>query len=480
MENTNRPAWVKHIFELLEQAKAKDPDFERFGAENHQYLLSAPAGEAKIQEFEKQYDIRLPEEYRDFLMLAGNGGAGPYYGLYSLEKLSRLLLDRDIYPVRSEPVIYPKMSDEDWDKAADPEDLREDEVCPYAGILPIGTQGCTFMTGLVLAGPYRGQVVYYDEDFCGKPFFVREKGFLAWYERWLREVIVGYRSVSFGVNLDGAPRQLMELYEQAGDTQEKEEIIQSFYKFDALPPMQENYFKQVCAREADLEIRTKLIGMMVHFRAPGIGKELERLWECGAYGEAVLIIPKEGSREMKEAWCERIFEKLPELRRDGFRNACYLFKAIKDSPGVHAGRLRKTLMRSDLDKMDRSTLFYCIGELNGRKEVLDYFLDYLSREEDTFLLIQAIQALTGMKDQRLREIYVRLMDKYRACENAKTDEKGSQLALQGGSSWEAGQIISNLIRRLDYFGLDFQGASKLLKSDRRWEKWKRQNGFGEL
>lgn len=30
------------------------------------------------------------------------------------------------------------------------------------------------MAGLVLAGPYRGQGVYYDEDFCGQPFFVWE------------------------------------------------------------------------------------------------------------------------------------------------------------------------------------------------------------------------------------------------------------------------------------------------------------------
>lgn len=82
MEHTSQPTWVKHILELLKQAKAKDPNFERFGAKSHQYKLSAPADEAKIEEFEKQYGIHLPEEYRDFLMLAGNGGAGPYYGLY--------------------------------------------------------------------------------------------------------------------------------------------------------------------------------------------------------------------------------------------------------------------------------------------------------------------------------------------------------------------------------------------------------------
>ena len=80
MARTAQPSWVKHILKLLGQAKAKDPDLARFGAYSHQYKLAAPAGEEAIQEFEKQQGIRLPEEYRDFLMLVGNGGAGPYYG----------------------------------------------------------------------------------------------------------------------------------------------------------------------------------------------------------------------------------------------------------------------------------------------------------------------------------------------------------------------------------------------------------------
>ena len=190
MARTAQPSWVKHILKLLGQAKAKDPDLARFGAYSHQYKLAAPAGEEAIQEFEEQQGIRLPEEYRDFLMLVGNGGAGPYYGLYGLKALKEDLSDSH-GGVMEEPVIYPKMSEEEWDRMADPEGRRKgEEVHPYAGILPIGTQGCTLMTGLMLAGPYRGQVVYYDEDFCGPPFFTREKGFLEWYERWLQELYV--------------------------------------------------------------------------------------------------------------------------------------------------------------------------------------------------------------------------------------------------------------------------------------------------
>lgn len=487
MARTAQPSWVKHILKLLGQAKEKDPDLARFGAYSHQYKLAAPAGEEAIQEFEEQQGIRLPEEYRDFLMLVGNGGAGPYYGLYGLKALKEDLSDSHgvrLYRVMEEPVIYPKMSEEEWDRMADPEGRRKgEEVHPYAGILPIGTQGCTLMTGLMLAGPYRGQVVYYDEDFCGPPFFAREKGFLEWYERWLREVIAGYNEeeVGFGLNMDGTPVQLMELYQQTDNPEEKTEIIESFYKFETLPGKQKTYFKQTCAEETDMEVRMKLIKMLVRFHVPGMAKELEKLWEYGAYAEAVSIITYEGTWEVKEAWYERVFEILPRLQGEGFRDACHTIGAVKDYPNVHAGRLREALNRKNLNRNDRISLFHCIQELKGKEEVLDYFLDYLSTEEDLTLLIYAVWCTEGVEDRQLQELYVKLLDKYRTHENAKFDYKGSQMVLRGGACLGAsrpeGQLTSNLMRQFDYFGLDYRGGWKLLMDEGRWKEWKQQSGF---
>lgn len=481
MAKTGQPPWAKRILKLLEQARSKDPDFERFGAYSHQYKQAAPASEKAIQEFEEQQGIRLPEEYRDFLMLVGNGGAGPYYGLYGLKALRDDLSDSHgirLYHVTEEPVIYPKMSEEDWDRVADPEGGQKgNEPHPYAGVLPIGTQGCTLMTGLMLAGPYRGQVVYYDEDFCGPPFFVREKGFLSWYERWLREVIAGYNDeeTGFGLNLDGKPGELMELYEQTENPEEKIEIIESCYKFVTFPAKQKAYFKQVCARESNMEVRMKLIQMLVRFRVPGMTKEIEKLWEYGAYAEAVSIITYEGTWEVKEKWYEKVFAILPKLQGDGFRNACRTIGAMKDYPNVHAGRLKDALAREDLDRNDRIALFYCIRKLKGKEKVLDYLLDYLSAEEDSTLLLHAVWCTEGVESLLLQEIYVKLLDKYRTHENAKFDYKGSQMVLRGGACMGAGrpegQLVSNLIRQFDYFGLDYRGGWKLLMDEKRWREW---------
>lgn len=54
------------------------------------------------------------------------------------------------------------------------------------GCIPIESQGDTYFTYLLVAGPDRGRVVYieYERSWI---FFPREPDFLSWYTRWLRE-----------------------------------------------------------------------------------------------------------------------------------------------------------------------------------------------------------------------------------------------------------------------------------------------------
>ena len=184
---------------------------------------------------------------------------------------------------------------------------------------------------------------------------------------------------------------------------------------------------------------------------------------------------------MKEAWYEKIFEILPQLQGNGFRDACHTFGAMKDYPNVHAGRLKEALVREDLDRNDRIVLFHSIRDLKGKEEVLDYFLDYLSAEENPTMLIYAVWCTEGVKNQQLQKLYVKLLDKYRTHENARFDYKGSQMFLKGGACLGAsrpeGQLTSNLMRQFDYFGLDYRGGWKLLMDEGRWRDWKQERGF---
>ncbi|MDE7222804.1 MAG: hypothetical protein K2O34_03350 [Acetatifactor sp.] len=156
---------------------------------------------------------------------------------------------------------------------------------------------------------------------------------------------------------------------------------------------------------------------------------------------------------------------------------------MKNHPNVHAGRLREALAREDLDRNDRNMLFHCIGKLKGKEEVLDYFLDYLSKEEDPRMLTRAVQAMGGVKERRLQELYIKLLDKYKTHENAKLDYKGSQMVFENGCCMGAhrpeGVLVSNLMNQFDQFGLDYRGAWSLLMNDGEWKKWKQQNGLGQ-
>ena len=78
---------IEELRSLLEKARATDANLKQFGAEHHKYQWNPPASLKEIEKFEKETGISLPDGYRNFLLQAGNGGAGPFYGLFSLEQV---------------------------------------------------------------------------------------------------------------------------------------------------------------------------------------------------------------------------------------------------------------------------------------------------------------------------------------------------------------------------------------------------------
>ena len=58
-----------------------------FGSAAHDYKLNPPIPVSTIEEFEARHGIRLPDDYRHFVTEIGNGGAGPYYGLFPFGEL---------------------------------------------------------------------------------------------------------------------------------------------------------------------------------------------------------------------------------------------------------------------------------------------------------------------------------------------------------------------------------------------------------
>jgi len=72
-----------------------DKKFTLFGSENHKYKLNPPLSENELSDYEKQYNLVIPKEYREFIACLGDGGFGPFYGLLPLRNNDKMLLKEE-------------------------------------------------------------------------------------------------------------------------------------------------------------------------------------------------------------------------------------------------------------------------------------------------------------------------------------------------------------------------------------------------
>jgi hypothetical protein len=59
-----------------------------FGFEDHRCQLEPPLSATELAEIEAQIRVRLPSEYRSFLLEVSRGGAGPAYGLFTPRRVN--------------------------------------------------------------------------------------------------------------------------------------------------------------------------------------------------------------------------------------------------------------------------------------------------------------------------------------------------------------------------------------------------------
>src|SRR5260221_8063999 len=76
---------IARVLDKLERLRDADQELSLYGAHQHRYRLGPPLADGDLRRFERQHRMSLPVEYRAFLLQAGNGGAGPYAGLFPLE-----------------------------------------------------------------------------------------------------------------------------------------------------------------------------------------------------------------------------------------------------------------------------------------------------------------------------------------------------------------------------------------------------------
>ena len=205
MDSANAAAIARIQARLLELQQL-DPNCKLFGSNNHRYTLGPPLTDSALADIEKVLGVVLPSEYRDFLMEIGNGGAGPFYGLFQLdgkdmENPTNLdqVTDQITKPFHWTDATNPK----EW-QSPSPEDglLIESgdagdrylEWWIIPGALYICNYGCALRFFLVVSGPQAGEV-WMDRQADEKGIIPEcgEDGsrlhFLQWYEKWLEDGI---------------------------------------------------------------------------------------------------------------------------------------------------------------------------------------------------------------------------------------------------------------------------------------------------
>lgn len=188
-----------------------DSDREAFGSSAHGYQVSPRATPEEVRAFETKHGISLPDDYRTFIMSVGNGGAGPFYGLFPLGlfdgagqglepweegdgtvgilrepfphsaawNLAEERFERpDFASDEAEHEWVARLDDEAWDPAL------------MNGAFPICHHGCAYRTYLVVTGPERGNLWF--DGRASDEGIVPHAGpdgqhitFGDWYEAWL-------------------------------------------------------------------------------------------------------------------------------------------------------------------------------------------------------------------------------------------------------------------------------------------------------
>ncbi|MEK3718384.1 SMI1/KNR4 family protein [Paenibacillus sp. FSL R7-0333] len=252
MELEKQADQLERIRTKLEQALCKDAEFAEFGASSHRYKLKEKLTAGELADWEAQYGIRLPEPFARFLTEIGNGGAGPYYGIYPLAQATSYT---ELPALQGRAALHPGMTAEEWNLLTEPltgerdisdEEYEEARNKALGGMLCIGTQGCEYEMYLVLEGEHRGRIVYTSEFFPDRPFFfVYEDNFLDWYERWLDEIILDYDNAWFGSRLPGDENTLIQLYRNTPDGKLQAKALEAMFKFKRITPSTLEFLKHV-------------------------------------------------------------------------------------------------------------------------------------------------------------------------------------------------------------------------------------------
>lgn len=187
---------------LIELSK-RDPELLVYGACEHRYRLLPRIEEHKVNDFEKKYQLKLPDDYREFIIEHGNGGAGPEFGIlpFEPEKMYDFRLESEDSLKPGELFPHRKAWNAEWIASFDFENERpEDSLLEQywstdliAGSVFLSHYGHGDIYILVVKGYEAGHVWFDGRANYSGVFPENENGkrlnFSEWYLDWLDKAL---------------------------------------------------------------------------------------------------------------------------------------------------------------------------------------------------------------------------------------------------------------------------------------------------
>ncbi len=202
----------QRVLDDLARLRDADKKLRLSGAIGHGYRLNAPLTEATVARFEKRHGIALPADYRQFLLEVGNGGAGPYYGVFPLGTMD------DSFGLKSwkkndgfvgdpsQPFPYrkawndltgmPEYNEPNRERHRKDRDAFERRYWHQLnGAIPLCHEGCAYRDWLVVTGAEAGRIWYdaRNDDAGLSPVMQggrKRVTFYQWYRDWLDDGLV--------------------------------------------------------------------------------------------------------------------------------------------------------------------------------------------------------------------------------------------------------------------------------------------------
>lgn len=389
-----------------------DPDYKVFGAKKHKYILNPIISLNQVRQFEQKYQITLPEEYVYFLTQIGNGGAGPYYGIYSLETVEQknYCLNKS---VQNLVFIDNKLTPELWKKKTqilDDSDCSDEiydeiEAQVAAGGLEIGTQGCTYGNILMYKGSETGKIVYFDWDISSEsPPYLTGMTFLDWYLSFFEEIAAGHYVTSFGYKLLCTEEALIELFYRAEKLEEKQKILSSFYRFPKLSDQSIALLINI----KDHELDCPRLALLFKNNSEKAMQVFDQLLE-GQNRNAAVMTATYMPNKYKNRYYNRMLEILYGENNIDKESILYFLKECSCKKATDIAGFARTL--SDI-KTIRTTIDY-MGKCDDVLDCIDQFITWMQFNYHSVVFDALyIMKQTKSKDKRLLETYEWMKTKF--------------------------------------------------------------------